>query len=72
MAVLEFRRNTYARNIYLYGTNSFQTVPTEYVEPIKQYAAATFSNEQIKNALDKGWITQQEYDDTMAIKYPAA
>jgi len=65
-AILNFRTSTYARNIYLYGNTTFSAIPTEYVEPVKQYAAVTFSITQIDNALTQGWITQQEYDDTIA------
>ena len=66
MAVLAFRTSTFARNIYLYGNTLFTGIPVEYVEPVKQYAATTFSRLQIDNALNKGWITQQEYDETIA------
>jgi ribulose bisphosphate carboxylase small subunit len=71
MTVLSFRTGTYARNIYLYGDVSgtrFSNIPTEYVEPVKQYAATNFSDNQIQNALTQGWIAQQEFDDTMAYK----
>lgn len=66
--VLAFRTSTYARNIYLYGTYTFAQLPTEYVEPVKQYAAATFSLSQIDNALASEYISQQEYDDTIAYR----
>jgi hypothetical protein len=74
MAIYSFRTSTYARNIYLYGDVSgtrLTTIPAEYVEPVKQYAANTFSREQIDNAHLKGWITDQEYADTLAY-IPAA
>jgi hypothetical protein len=67
-SVLTFRTSTYARNIYLYGTYTFAQVPADYVVPVKQYAAATFSLSQIDNALASGYITQQEYDDTIAYR----
>jgi hypothetical protein len=66
--IYAFRTSTYARDIYLYGNRTLQQVPEEYVQPVKQYAADTFSNEQIMNALTNGWITQSEYNDTMALK----
>lgn len=56
----------YARDIYLFGNRSFSNIPTEYHEPVKQYAAQTYTLAQIDNALAQGWITQQEYDDTIA------
>jgi hypothetical protein len=66
MPIYEFRTSTYARNIYRYGTTSFSTIPTEYVEPVKEYAATHYPLDDIDNALAQGWITQQEYDDTIA------
>lgn len=74
MAVYAFRTNTYARNIYLYGNerltarDGYNGVPAEYYTPVEQAAANTFSQFQINNALAQGWITQQEYDETMAYK----
>jgi ribulose bisphosphate carboxylase small subunit len=70
MAVYPFLTSTYARDIYLYGNRGFADIPTEYHEPVKQYAATTFTQEQIDYALAQGWITQQEYDETMAYKTP--
>ena len=70
MAILSFRRNTFARNVYLYGNTKLVDIPTEYIEPVKQYGAETFLDSQIKEALDNIWITQQEYDQTMIYKYP--
>jgi hypothetical protein len=78
--ILPFRVSTYARNIYLYGTTTFASIPAEYVVPVKQYAATGqvnvaqypsgftgYTREQIDNALAQGYITQQEYDDTVAL-----
>jgi hypothetical protein len=62
----------YAQAIYLDGTKTFPVIRPEYVEPVKQYAAANYSDAQIINALDKGYITNQEFDETMAYKYPTA
>ncbi|HYE80889.1 MAG TPA: hypothetical protein VEG39_01845 [Clostridia bacterium] len=80
MPILNFRVSTYSRNIYLYGTTSFSTIPEDYREPVKQYAAigivngvqypanfTGYTREQIDNALAKGYITQQEYDETVAL-----
>jgi hypothetical protein len=58
----------YAKAIYLDGTKKFSEIRPEYVEPVKQYAATNYTNEQIQNALTMGYITQQEYDDTIAYK----
>jgi hypothetical protein len=70
--VLGFRTSTYARNIYLYGTqrltarDGFTGVPVDYYIPVEQYAATTFSREQIDNAFAQGWLTEQEYNETVA------
>lgn len=56
--------------IYLYGNRTFATINQNYIDPVKQYAAETFSLSQIDNALTKGWISQQEYDDTIALIPP--
>jgi ribulose bisphosphate carboxylase small subunit len=58
----------YAKAIYLYGSKRFSDIRPEYVEPVKQYAAINYTVEQIDNALAQGWITQQEYDETMTYK----
>ncbi|MED4922889.1 XkdX family protein [Anoxybacillus geothermalis] len=68
MAVYTFLVRAYARDIYLYGNRRFSDILPEYVEPVKQYAAQTFTQEQIDNALAQGWITQTEYEETMAYK----
>lgn len=56
----------YAKAIYIDGTKTFSVIRAEYVEPVKQYAAANYTDLQISNSLTKGWITQQEYDDTLS------
>lgn len=56
--------------IYLYGTRTFQTINQAYIVEVKQYAANTFTTDQIANARVRGWITQQEYDETIALKPP--
>jgi hypothetical protein len=80
---LIFRTRTFARNIYTGGTERFTTrngyngIPADYVEPVKQFAAngdttlpGGFTFGEIDNAYEKGWINQQEYDDTLDIKGP--
>lgn len=69
MPIYTWRVSTYARDIYLYGNRTLTDNPLnprDYIEPIKMYAAATFSRAQIDEALEYGFITQQEYDDTIA------
>jgi len=71
MPIYSWMVSTYARDIYIFGNRTFAQIPEPYVEPVKEYAAKTYRQDQIDNALDKGWITQQEYDDTMAYKASA-
>lgn len=74
MAIIHgFVTSTYARNIYLLGASSFTKIQNEqpqYIEPVKQFAAQNYTDDQIKRALDNDWINQQQYDDTMTYKYP--
>ncbi|MCM3730083.1 hypothetical protein M3196_00165 [Fictibacillus nanhaiensis] len=56
----------YAWAIYIDGTRTFAGTATTYHEEIKQYTAANFTKEQIDNALAKGFITQQEFEETLA------
>lgn len=71
MTLLSFRTSTYARNIYTFGSTTFDSIPTEYHEAVKQYGASTYTDELIKDAYDKLYINEQECNETMAYKYPA-
>lgn len=71
MPIYSWMVSTYARDIYIFGNRTFAQIPEPYVEPVKEYAAKTYRQDQIDNALEKGWITQQEYDDTMSYKTSA-
>lgn len=71
MAVLSFLTKSYAQNVYIFGNRKFEGgVPAEYHQPVKEYAAATYSDQQIDTSLASEYITQWEYEDTMAIKHP--
>lgn len=65
--VYSFRVGPYARSIYLYGGTKFVLIPEEYHQPVKQYASDNFTQWQIDEALRKGFITQQEYDETILL-----
>lgn len=58
----------YAKAIYIDGTKTFPQIRQDYVIPVKQYGAVNYTLEQIDNALALGFITQQEYDDTLSYK----
>jgi hypothetical protein len=66
MTVYSFRVGPYARDIYLYGKQRLENIPAEYYTPVEQYAADNFTRSQIDNALAVTWITQQQYDETVA------
>jgi len=75
-SIIFIRTRTYANAIYLYGTNrltartengvTYTGVASGYYTPVEQYAATNFSKYQIDMALSSGYLTQQEYDETMA------
>ena len=76
MTVLPFRTSTYARNIYMFGTNrltardGFPGIPAEYYTPVQQYAKNGFLASDIRNALELDWISEQEYNETTALSAP--
>lgn len=67
MTVYSFRIGPYARSIFIYGSAKFETTPLEYHQPVKQYASDSFTPNQIDVAFEKGYITQQEYDETVIL-----
>jgi len=72
-SILPFRTSTYARAIYVYGTNrltardGYPGVADGYYVPVEQYGATTFTKAQIDLALAYGWLSQTEYDETIAL-----
>ena len=66
MAVNTLLTRSYSTNIYIYGNRTFATIPSEYHEPVKQHAASTYTLPQIDNAFAKGWITETQYNETLA------
>jgi len=67
MAINNLLVKAYAVNIYKYGNRNFRTIPAEYAEPVKQYATTNFTLQEIDNALEKEYITEQEYTETLAL-----
>ncbi len=67
-AVYPWLTSTYAINIYKLGDSGTRltNIDTQYIIPVKQYAATNFTIAEIDNALANGWITQTEYDETVA------
>lgn len=58
----------YSFSIYIDGTRNFEGTNASYHEEIKQYAGINFTDYHLYNALVKGWITKQEYDETLAYR----
>jgi predicted RNA-binding protein associated with RNAse of E/G family len=54
----------YAIDIYIYGSRTLANIPTDYYIPVEQYAATTFTADELQTALANGWITQQQYTET--------
>lgn len=67
MAVIPLLTKAYAVNIYKYGNRTFSTIPTEYAESVKQFAAENYTLVDIDEALAKGYITEQEYNETLEL-----
>lgn len=70
MAVNQLLTKQYAVCVYVYGTRKISTVVADYHEPVKKYAAETYTLEQIDNSLVKGYITESEYVETVAYTKP--
>jgi len=73
-SILPFRVQSYARAIFVYGTNrltardGYPGVAEGYylpTFPVQSYAALTYTRAQIDLALACGWLTSQEYDETL-------
>lgn len=66
--IYSFRANTYTRNIYYFGTERLDNIPSEYYAAVEQRASDIYTVEQLQAALNNGWITQTQYDETVALK----
>jgi hypothetical protein len=66
MAINNLLVRSYATNIYIYGNRTFATIPSEYHESVKHHAAGTYSLYQIDIAYANIWITETEYNETLA------
>lgn len=74
----------YAKTVFSDYTKTLASIRVEYIEPVKIYAATGvvnsanypnadftgYSDEKIVTALERNTITQADFDDVMAIKYP--
>lgn len=73
-AILAFRVSTYARNIYMTGTErltareQYGGIPDHYRGPVLQFAAKNYYIESLDHALAKEWLTPEEHQETMALK----
>lgn len=77
MAILSFRVSSYALNIYMTGNQRFTArdgftgIPAEYVTYVKAYAARNYYVDDIDRALENGWITAEEHQETLDLKTDA-
>ena len=71
-SIILIRTKTYALAIYQGGTNrltardGFVGVASGYYTPVQQYAAANYTQYQIDQAYANGWLTEQEYLETIS------
>lgn len=71
MVVHSFLVNTYARNVYVFGTKKLADIATEpdnYRDAVVKRGAELYSEKDLQESLKQGFITQEEYDETMAAK----
>lgn len=72
-SILPFRTETYARAIYLYGTNRLTTrdgfpgIADGYYIPVETYSAGKYSLTQINLAYSNGWLNETEYNETVVL-----
>lgn len=66
MAVVQVLVKQYGVCVYQDGTRTLSSVNTAYVEPVKEYVAKNYNLSVIDNALAKGYITEEEYRETVA------
>ncbi|KAA8750131.1 hypothetical protein [Paenibacillus sp. UASWS1643] len=65
MAIINSLKVAYSTAIYRHGTKSFPDIMTVYVTPVKEYASATYTKTDFDRALANGWITEDEYAETV-------
>lgn len=71
MVVHAVLASTYARNVYMLGGKKLVDVPVspdDYRTAVVKHAAINYTEEDLNYSLKKGHITQEEYDETMAVK----
>lgn len=66
MALIAILTKQYAICVYKDGTRTLSSVNENYTEAVKEYAALNYSLSVIDNALIRGYITEQEYRETIA------
>lgn len=54
---------SFANSIYMYGLKKYDTLLTGYAEPVTAYAAKTYQWVTIWDAHDKGWISDEIFED---------
>lgn len=67
MAIIISLKIAYSTAIYRHGTKRFPEIFPSYVVPVREYAAATYTLSDIQKAKDNNFITEEEYQDTIAL-----
>ncbi|HWI50232.1 MAG TPA: hypothetical protein VNU45_18635 [Rummeliibacillus sp.] len=66
MAIAQVLVKQYGVCVYKDGTRTLASVNEAYVEPVKEYVAQNYNLTVIDNALVKGFISEEEYRETIA------
>jgi hypothetical protein len=70
MAIYPSLTAAYAKAIYIDGAKRFSGIRPEYVEPVMQYAADKYYIDDLQDAAQQGWITDEEAAETLLLKGP--
>ncbi|UPK42463.1 hypothetical protein [Paenibacillus pabuli] len=57
----------YSTAIFRHGTKRFPEIMAAYVTPVKEYASVTYTKAEIDKARENGFITEEEYAETVAL-----
>jgi len=66
MAIAQVLVKQYGVCVYQDGTRTLASVNNAYVEPVKEYVAQNYNLSVIDKALEKGFITEEDYRETIA------
>lgn len=68
MAIINSLKIAYSTAIHRHGTKKYPDIFPQYVEPVTEYAAVTYTDAELSRALANEWITKEEYDAIIALR----